>query len=276
MRNLFQFIWKYQFTFIFLLLEVVGFTLLINNNGYHRSSMSSFATAVAGRVYSLKHLYSQYIGLREENTRLANENLRLRSALQNQLGAQKTNTGGYHSMGDFEVITAEAIASTSNLTNNYLIINRGTESGVVEGAGVLSPDGILGVVHSVSENYAAVLPLIHSKSIVSARLANSNYFGLCIWDGKSPEYALLQDIPNHVNVHHGDTVITRGASGIFPSDQIIGYVVETTRDESSGFQEIRLKLASDFSKVKNVYVVVNKNQSELDSLTTSFRQWTEN
>lgn len=273
MRNLFEFIWRNQFTLIFLILEVIGFFLLSSTNSFHQSKLYSASVAISGKVYSINQSYEQYIGLLAENEQLKNENAMLRERLFNT-----SNTLSPLNR-DFETISATVIKSTFSWGNNFIIIDKGADEGVENEMGVLSSTGIVGRVVHVSSHYAAVMPILHSQSITSVQLKNNSYFGRCKWNQYDSQIAQMLDIPNHVKVTEGDTIITRGSNGVFPNGEIVGFVQSTSKDPSEGFQEIDFKLATDFQNLKTVYLIKNNNKTELDSLVQGVEeqyQWEEN
>lgn len=265
MRNLFLFLWNHQFTILFILLETVGISLLATSNSFHQSVVHERATAVAGTVYNWQYLYKRYLGLRDENRLLRQENAQLR---EHQFGTE-TVSGGI----PYKCVSASAIQSTWHLGSNYVIINRGQAHGIKPQSGVIGPAGVVGVVHTVAEHYSSILPLIHQQSQLSARLAKNEYFGIVQWNGTDERYALLTDIPNHVPVAAGDTVVTRGSGGVFPAAVPVGYVHSTEADESSGFQNITIELATDFRSLATVYVLMNDFKPEVDSLIKKAEQW---
>lgn len=273
MRNLFEFIWRNQFTLIFLILEVIGFFLLSSTNSFHQSKLYSTSVAISGEIYSINQSYEQYIGLLEENEQLKSENAMLRERLFNIASIEEPLKKSY------ETIPATVIKSTFSWGNNFIIIDKGSDDGVNNEMGVLSSDGIVGRVVHVSSSYAAIMPILHSQSVTSVQLKNNNYFGRCKWNQFDSEVAQMLDIPNHVKVTEGDTIVTRGSNGIFPSGEIVGYVISTKKDPSEGFQEINFKLATNFQKLKAVYIIKNNNKAELDSLVQDVKddfQWEEN
>jgi len=272
MRNLLLFIWKNQFTFLFFLLEMIGFALLATNNNYQRSKIHTTTVAVSGAVYRTQDSYLKYIGLLDENERLQRENAQLRQKLFEQ--SLTIDNPDIPMSYNYEVIAARAINSTYSEGNNFMIIDKGSKDGVEREMGVVGPFGAIGIVTYVSRNYAAIMPLIHSQSQISCRLKQSEYFGICRWDGLDDRYIDLEDIPNHVSVVQGDTVITRGSSGIFPPWVVIGFAESSEKDESSGFQRIRVRLATNFRKVNSVYVIGNERKSQLDSIYSEIKPWT--
>ena len=261
MKNFFQFIWNNQFTFLFFLLEFIGFALLTTNSGFHNSSFYSASISLSGKVASVNNSYAKYIGLKEENTRLMVESARLKNRILNS-GGMKFSKSRIH----YDVRTANAIKSTHSLGNNYIILNKGKTSGIYPQQGVIGPEGVVGIVSQCSDHYSKVIPLIHSQSLISCKLASNSYFGILKWEGKDDRYAILDDIPNNVLINENDSILTRGGSGAFPPNELIGFAVKSEKNESSGFQSITVRLATNFKKIDNVYVLENANKPELDSL----------
>lgn len=270
MQNLLQFLWKNHFTLLFAVLEVFAFSLLVSTNNFHNTKFHQFGVAVSGRIFEVQHAYTQYLGLTDENKKLRDINAKL---LSYQINRNIVTTE--RQLG-FEVIPTNAINSTYHLDNNFVIIDAGKLDGIEPAMAVMSPNGAVGIVRTVSDHYASIIPIIHSNSDISARLKSSNYFGQCTWHGFNETQATLENIPNHVNINAGDTIVTRGAGGIFPADIIIGFALETEKNESSGFQKITIELAADFRNLRSLYVIKNNHQSELDSLTTETKAWTDN
>lgn len=260
MRNFLQFIWNNQFTFLFFVLEFLGFLLLTTNNPYHESKVASTSVAISGTVAEVNYAYQQYLGLREENQKLLDENARLKAQ-----GLQ-SDARTLFMDGRFRVSTAQVIQSTYKLGNNFLIINRGLNDGIEPQQGVLGPEGAVGVVYKVAKEYSAIMPIIHSQSMLSCALGTTGYFGILKWDGKDERYAILEDIPNHIRVAEGEPVLTRGASGALPPNVLVGKAVGAERNESSGFQTVRVQLATDFQRIGNVYIIKNQAKPTLDSL----------
>lgn len=266
MRNLIEFVWRNQFTLIFFVLEIIGFFLLSSTNSFHQSKMHTASVAISGKIYGINKSYEQYIGLIDENNLLRQENALLRQRILNNGRNNKNSELHYHAT------TATVIKSTYNLGNNFIIIDKGYKQGVSAEMGVLSTSGIVGKVIHVSANFASIMPLLHSQSTTSVQLKKNGYFGRCRWNQLDPNTTQLLDIPNHVNVDIGDTVITRGAKGTFPSGEIVGFVSSTKKDPSEGFQEINITIATNFQNLKAVYLLKNNQKPELDSLLQHINQ----
>ena len=135
--------------------------------------------------------------------------------------------------------------------------------------GVFAPQGVVGVVQRVSKNYSVVLPIINPEQVISAKIKGGNQLGSIKWDGKSPMKAKLYEIPNHVNVVAGDTIVTSGFSAIFPDGMMIGVVDKATVVESTMYCDIDVALSVDFQSLSYVTVVAFENQKELLNLQKS-------
>lgn len=222
--------------------------------------MASRSVALSGKVAEINYSYQKYIGLVDVNEALVSENKRLKA--QEILSKTPPNKEADR----FTLSSARVIQSTYKRGNNYLLIDQGASDGVKQQQGVLGPDGVVGFVYKVSDHYSAIMPIIHSQTLLSCKLSSTGHFGILKWDGKDERYAVLEDIPNHVPISPDDKVLTRGASGALPADLLVGTPISSTRDESSGFQRIVVALASDFQRIEYVYLIENQFRRDLDSL----------
>lgn len=265
MRNLIAFISKYSYFFLFLLFEVFSFYLLFQNNHFQRSALLDASQAVSGRIYQSYSEFTEYLNLKEVNQEMHRENRLLR---ENQLQSYQKLFGPNKLINDtiyyqkYFYTEAAVINNSVNKQNNYLTLDVGKLNGIEKGMGVVSPGGVVGVVKSVSDHYSSVLSLLHSQAKISTKLKEKNYFGSLQWDGKDYRKAVLIDIPNHVKLKKGDTVITSGYSAIFPEGIAVATVEEFSQPKGENFYHIRLNLINDFKKLAKVYVVKNIHHQE--------------
>lgn len=169
----------------------------------------------------------------------------------------------------YTFITAQVINNSVNKRNNYITLNRGSKQGIEPGMGVISPQGIVGVVTDVSPHFSVAQSFLHKLSSVSAKLKSSNYSGILEWPGRSATHAILKDIPGHVELNMGDTIVTTSFSLVFPQGIMLGTIEEHELNTSTNFYDIKVKLSTDFQKLDHVYVVNNllkKEQLELEQL----------
>ena len=227
MRNLLSFIIKRYYLFLFIFLEVVSFFLFINNSYYQRSVFVTATNKVTGNINQGINDISEYFKLKKENEILANENahfhnLSEKAFLKTDRGIFVTNDTVYKQ--EYQYIAAKIISNSVNRRNNYLMLNKGSMDGITKDMAVISPLGVVGIVREVSKYFSSVLSVLHKDTKVSAKIKNSGYVGTVVWNGENYRYGNLKDIPSHVALSKGDTVITSGYSLIFPEGLMIGTI----------------------------------------------------
>jgi len=156
----------------------------------------------------------------------------------------------------YTYIPAQVISNSVNKQYNFVTIDRGSNHGIKPEMAVISPRGVVGVVYSVSANYATVISLLNRDFMLSVKIRKNNYFGPLAWEGINPEIASLTEIPYHVNVQKGDTIVTSGYSTIFPEGLLVG-VVSDFQIEKSNFYRINVELSEKFRQLTYVYVINN-------------------
>jgi rod shape-determining protein MreC len=154
------------------------------------------------------------------------------------------------------------VNNSVNRPNNYLTLNAGSNQGIRAGMGVVSSDGIIGIVKDVSPNFSAVISVLNQNLKISAMVKKSGYFGSLSWDGANYQYVTIDDLPGHIMVERGDTIITSGFSVVFPKGHLIGFVDTALNSGSSSLLSVRVKLANDFKRVSHVMVIKNLLKEE--------------
>ncbi len=275
MRNLLQFIWRQHFTLLFLGLQVIAFFLLVQNNSFQRANFLGHANELTGGAFELIAETKDYLSLKEVNDNLAAEIAELKSE-------QKVSHFGltpWHKIIDdslyrvqYIYTKARVINSSVAKRNNYLTLNQGSANGIAPEMGVVCNEGVVGIVKNVSEHYSSVISVLHSRTHVSAKLKALDYFGVLTWDGSSDRLMQLNDIPSHVTIAIGDTVVTRGSGGIFPPDILVGTISNYEPIEGTDFYEINVQLSTDFRKLSYVFAISNKMLMEQKEVELSQTQ----
>lgn len=267
MRNILLFLVRNHVFFIFLMLESLALTLTVRSNSFHSASWFNTSNSIIGHIYSLNTRLTEYLRLTSVNRQLAEENALLRAMLQesryaltDSCDAIPVNDTVY--LQKFTYIPAKVVHFTVNRQSNYMTIDRGRKEGVRSEMAVIGPEGIVGIVKDVSDNFATVLPLLNRKSSISARLRGERYFGALRWDGRDPALVQLHDIPIHVELEKGMVVETSGLSAMFPEGIAIGTIVEFGQNTGENFHEITVRLNTDPRTLHTVYVVNNRMRAE--------------
>ena len=271
MRNLWLFISKYNAFFLLVIFLIISFVLLVKNNSYQKASALNSSNQVVGEAYERVDKFTDYLSLGKTLDSLAAENARLRSQLKYShydTTLQKQTVIDTVTNRQYTYIVARVINNSIHQKNNYLTINRGSLHGITKGMGVICPSGIVGVVQNVSAHFAVIRSLLHSDSRISASVVPGNAFGSLVWgeDNHDPRVAILQDIPNHIQLKKGQRVVTSEFSGVFPPGIEIGKVVRTGLKGGDSFLNIEVRLNTDFSTLQYVYVINNIMATEKDTL----------
>jgi len=132
--------------------------------------------------------------------------------------------------------------------------------------GVINEDGVVGIVQTVSDNFSVVIPILNPKAKISCKLKRSNYFGTLAWNGIDYRFAELIDVPRHVRLLKGDSVLTSGYSSVFPEGIMVGKVESFSKKESDNYYKIKVRLAVNFRTLSYVKVIQYLHQSEQKKL----------
>ncbi|GAB2477463.1 rod shape-determining protein MreC [Algoriphagus taiwanensis] len=269
MLRILQFLYRLRAFLLFILLEVIAIWMVVTNNSPQGAAFFNSSNAVIGSVLKKQADLVQFFSLAEANESLTEENALIRS----QLTFLTYPSDSMHLPLDsaleatYEFRGARVIANSLRFAQNYLTLNKGKKHGVKPGMGVFNPDGVVGRVKSVSENYSVAFSLLNTGLLLSAKIKSTNDLVSVQWDGKNSLEANLLYVPRHVITNPGDTVITSGFNAVFPEGIPIGIISEVNPDnEDPNYLKIRIKLSTDFSKVSYVYLVENTQFEELDSL----------
>lgn len=274
MRNLLNFLLKYNHWFLFILLEVISFVLLFRFNHYQHSVYFSSANVVAGKVYEVSGGITSYFHLKSVNEdlldrimELEQQNRNLENALVKHLSdSTELNSIRNLSDTDYEIFKARVINNSLNLVDNYITLNRGSKDGIRPEMGVVDGNGVVGIVYETSSHYSRVISVLNSKSSISCKIVGSEYFGYLKWEYGDVRYAYLKDLPRHAEFNLGDTVVTSGYSTVFPEGIMIG-TVDDMADSNDGLSYLlKVKLATDFGKVSEVRVIARTGQREQKEL----------
>ena len=269
MEALFAFIKRYNYVFVFLLLEIFSIVFITQNSNYQGSKIVQAGNAVAGRCYGTMSLIRDYFGLRKENERLAAENAELRARLESSYISYNLREFVHEDTvykQRYSYTEARVVKNSWNQSNNYIMINKGRLQGVHLDQAVISPQGIVGVVVNTTDNFATVMPVLHSNSRNSVRINRINTNGSLLWRGGDFRYATLVDIPTTHTLKTNDTIVTSGMANDFPEGVMVGFVDKVMTERGSGFYTIKVRLATEFNKLDHVYIIDNRFKAEQDSL----------
>lgn len=274
MRNLINFLLKYNYWFLFIVLEVASFVLLFRFNHYQQSAFFTSANVVVGAVYDVSGGISSYFHLKSVNEDLLDRNMLLEQQINNleralkdqQLDSVTINSIREIPQTDYQLFKAHVIKNSLNMADNYITLDKGASAGIRPEMGVVDGNGIVGIVYETSPSYSVVISILNSKSNISCKIVGSDYFGYLKWEHGDSQFAYLKDLPRHAEFNLGDTVVTSGFSTVFPEGIMIG-TVDDMSDSNDGLSYLlKIKLATDFGKLSDVRVIERRGQQEQQEL----------
>jgi len=272
MRTLLRFFQKYSNLLLFLLLEIIAVTLIVQGSSYQRSRLIGLNRQVSGYIYSRVDGAREYFSLKEVNEQLVEENMELRNRLDRVSTLLDSASVVNELVGEhrYYYVQSRIVKNSIYKQYNYLTLNKGKKQGVFRNMGVVSDQGLVGIVLETSANFATVIPIINRDFRLSAKIKSNNYAGILQWDGLSPRFAILTEIPFHVDLSEGDTILTSGFSSIFPEGIEVGKI-ESFSLEKGNFYDIRVELFADFQRLYHVNVIRNYRQEEQLNLENQTR-----
>ena len=258
MQNILRFFYRYRMGIALVILQLVGIGMTAAQSQWHHSKFWSTRLSAQAAWIANVNGWKWYFNLADDMELLALENAELKShpADSSQTGEEPT-----------EWIPGRLVFGQTNLPHNHMLFNKGSLDGVKAGQGVISTQGVVGVVTRVSDHYARIMPIIDADSRISAASMASGHFGTVRWVGRNAQRATWEHVGIQAPLQIGDTVVSDGRSAIFPNNWPIGIIDKVMVDSSQMTQYAYIALLHDFSRLQPAYVVNMPQQDERQNLS---------
>jgi rod shape-determining protein MreC len=268
MNNLIQFVIRYSAFLLFLGLESLALVLVVKYNHNQKAIFEHSSALISGKlyqvaddVYQYNHLQTQADSLARENARLKAKVFNLERSVQRLLPIDKPLDSCV--VETYHLIPAQVINNSINQHNNHFTIDRGGKDGIQADMGVISSEGVVGIIDEVGTSYATAISILHSVIRISAAIKRNGFFGPLTWKGTDPMHMILEAVPRQAEIQIGDTIITSGYSFIFPRGIFIGTVERYWTAGGSNYYTIEVRLHEDIARMSRVYVIENPNEKQL-------------
>ena len=150
---------------------------------------------------------------------------------------------------------------------NYVIINRGSDDGLKRGMPVVTQQGLVGRIDSVTASASRVQLITDPNSIVNVRLEPSR--AEAVLSGELTGDITLDMIPQGVDVKNGDLVLTSGLGGAYPANILIGQIAGVRSRDQDLYQTGTIQTVVDFTRLEIVLVIMNFNPIDINPLIPS-------
>ena len=281
MRNLLDFLIKHHAWIFFIIYVGISCALLFRSNPYQQSVYLGSANRIASQVYEVSNTVTGYFGLRKANEELLQRNgalemeiLQLRRQLQKYSYAAASDT---FLLGDsiskrYGFVMARVINNSVAHLNNYITLDKGRVDGVAPEMGVIDQNGVVGIIAVVNEHNSVAISVLNPKLRISCKVKNSDCFGSLVWDGRNARYAILEEMPRHVEFMPGDTIVTSGYSAVFPGGIMVGTIHDYSKQKDDNFYAMQVELSTDFSQLGAVRIISNAGQANQRQLEKEAQQ----
>ncbi|MDR3350428.1 MAG: rod shape-determining protein MreC [Prevotellaceae bacterium] len=270
MNAIYRLLVRFRVTLLFIVLEIIALLCIVNSSYYQHAIVINYIRLGKEILDEKINSWRYYFSLEEINEQLAQEN----NELQNRLGYYNRQdslkqTILFDTLGCpvYSYIPAVVANNSVNNLHNYITLNIGADHGIVPDMGVVVYNGLIGTVVHVSEHYSLVKSLLSVNWRVSAKVKRSGAFGPLYWNGINYRELIMADIPQHIPVAVGDTIVSSGYSAFFPPDIPVG-IVKAIETKRGNFYEITVTLFADFKQLRYVNAVKHLYQDELKELAS--------
>jgi rod shape-determining protein MreC len=208
--------------------------------------------------------------LRQQNAQLEADVARLQTQVID-LQQQVTETNILSALVDFARANPEYSYKAAAIIGRdpspflrYVIINVGSNEGILPGMPVVTEKGLVGRVDAVISEAARVQLVTDAASAINVRMQSSNIEAMLV--GSITGDLSLDMIPQDANVQVGDVVLTSGLGGDYPVNLLVGQVVSVRKLQSELFQQAAIQPNVDYSRLQFVLVISNFKPVEITPL----------
>ena len=223
--------------------------------------ISPFQKQFTAFFNSVKEIWDQYFFL----VSTAKENQRLKKALGqsleqlNRFSETEIANDRLRHLLDFEkavprpMIAAQVVGKDPSAWSKTITVDKGTRDSVRQGAPVVIPEGIVGVVVEASARYAKVLLLTDPNSAVDALVQRTRARGIV--KGGGGDFCVFDYVLRKHEIGVGDIVVSSGLDGVFPKGFRVGRISEIVRQNAGIFQKVSVTPYVDFEILEEVFII---------------------
>ncbi len=288
MQQVIDFIIRKKDVVVYFILLLFSLVLILNSNYFQKSKVLLFSNSISNYTTENLNYFKEYFKLKEINYNLSKENLVLKNQLEKF--SRRTKLDSLKNV-NFSYKNAKIISNNLSSTKNHLIINKGVKHGLKNEMGVISSNGIVGIINRISKNYSSVMSILNINTKINAKVKRTSHFGTLEWYGLRTDYMILNDIPETANIEVGDSIITGGMSLIFPeginigivseiinqnkhNDTIVKFIADNKNNKAKyldlkfkeNYLTIEVKLHTNMNNLNNVYVIESLNREEFQKI----------
>lgn len=269
MQRLFAFIGYNFHIILFVILQIICGFLIFSLNPYQQATFSKSALNATSSINNWSSSIYNYWDLKNQNTWLQDQiSKQFRESYPQSLSCMNDTFNvkdtSKHSL--FDAIPAQVVFNTSYKTNNRFIINKGRNHGIKKNMGVISSQGIAGIILSSNENFSVAMSLLNTNMKIIPYINGQEYYTEIEWDNTKLNSLTINGINKLEKINVGDVVSTGNSSLLFPKGIPIGSVSKISNTAKSQYFKLEVETATNFRDLEYVFVVINREYSSLNQL----------
>lgn len=227
---------------------------------YSISFLQSSAYELLSGSQNIVETYLQIVSTNKRNQMLIqiNDELNARASILDELKQENDQLRlmlNLKKRSPMVLLAAEAISSTSDLSNNTFWINKGEKEGLKIGQSVLSSDTIIGSVIRVLSGRSQVLLVTDRFSVLDGLVARTRAKGII--EGLGNDQAIFKSFEKLTDLNIGDEIVSTGIDQAFPKGIRVAKVIKLNIDRETGLPKAILEANFDPAKIERVFVTIS-------------------
>lgn len=272
MHRLIEFIKRIYIILLFLLIEGVAIWCYATATPYTESKILARTTAVGGAISGAINDIRNFVSLPEQNRVLTKRVAQLEEDVERRdiALAELMGEGEVAPILDtvdtkFQYHPARVVSMTTNRRRNYIIVDRGSEDGIRENMGVVTPNKeLVGTVVSCTENYSVVMSVLNTDFKIGGILIDNDYVCSIYWEGESRYEVQAVELSKYAEPQKGMVVEVK--SERMPSGVKIGEIESFKINAPKTAYSVVITIAANMQRLSDLLIVENRDEVELDAL----------
>ena len=163
---------------------------------------------------------------------------------------------------NYDLVMAKVIGRSHTNWYETLLIDQGSQQGILPNMVVINHDGLIGKIFNVSPHTAEVLLILDRDGAVGARIFENRHTPGVVVGTSQSQYLQMIHLPHDLPVEPNQTIVTSGLSGVFPPGIRIGRVIEVLPEPGGLMKRATIKPFVDFSRLEEVLIIKQVRQTE--------------
>lgn len=245
----------------FVLSVIISFTLIYfspsSKYNYFRQSVNAIANYIKAPFSKFADLAQAELEnemLREQLLLLSLENESL--LIQGIENERLKELLGLKQNLQYSIVPAKVINRGMTTSVVAVTINCGSNDGVQKNNPVITPNGVIGKIYSVSEKTSIVQLINDNEFRLGVRFIPSAETGILRW--KANNICEVREVYKNSEISVGDKVITSGLSDIFPEGLPIGTVSSVINDRTQFQKIVSVKISEKLNALTYLFVIIDE------------------